>query len=249
LENFVKLKANIDIYLTSKKENETQTTLSFKRMILAVKFFNKAFDGAILNKDKIDKYINILFNAHISTHITEGKEVAVQVFELHNTRGIRLNIIEIVKAKLMKAVFQHSSEEKEAERIIQDLQKTFGKIYELEELTAENTFRGELGLDDILFHHLRIIDDGSVIDYNHGDSEYDEPSMYTKREDAIVEYIEKRIKNQKSSRDKVNYVINLTERFYKSVLVSCEWLPLLDKENNLAGDVLIFERELSLEFF
>ena len=78
-------------------------TISLNRIFDALKYFIRKFEDKSLNIECIDNYINTLMNAHISAHITYDKAVAVQIFELQNTRGINLNLIEKVKAKLINS--------------------------------------------------------------------------------------------------------------------------------------------------
>ncbi len=138
---------------------EIETT-SFKRIIEAIKIFKKLFESKGLKKEDIEKYITTLLNAEVSVHTTNDKKVAVQIFELQNSRGIELDLIEKVKAKLMKEVYLHSNEN-ESQKIIQELQKDFAEIYKYEEKIDDSNLRGNLTLDRILLHHLRVIDDGN----------------------------------------------------------------------------------------
>ena len=61
-------------------------------MLFALNFFKKLFKDEKLKTDNIDSYLNTLLNAHISVYSTKSKAVAVQIFELKNTRGINLSL-------------------------------------------------------------------------------------------------------------------------------------------------------------
>ena len=233
-------------------EIKSEQTLSIKRIIFALNHFRKLFDGGKpdpkLNAAKIHNYIKTLTQAHISTHITYDKAIAVQIFELQNTRGIKLNLIEKVKSKLMKAVYINAESEKR-DVIISGIQKNFAEIYRLEEAISSNTFRGELSLEDILLHHLRIVDDGAKLaaaDKNL----FNSPAKHGDKEKSILSYIDTKINIVENSPDSiVKYITELTDNFKKTVQLVSKELPEEDKENHLIGDLLILDKSLSLEFF
>lgn len=244
-----KLKDSNDNWEISSFElSETeQQTLSIQRILVALNYFRKLFkDGKQLHINKIENYIETFKDAAISTHIAKSKAVAVQIFELQNTRGLKLNLIEKVKSKLMKAVYLNA-ESNEAEDKILIIQKEFARIYQLEEQVNSNVFRGELALEDILFHHLRIIDDGSKLSTNDKNL-FNEPSKYGNKEEAILNYIDKQI-SEKQNVDIVNYIIKLVTKFKSTVEFVSNYLPKKDEINRLIGDVLILDKSLSLEFF
>jgi hypothetical protein len=226
-------------------------TLSIQRILFALNFFKKLFqDNKMLQKNKIDSYIETFMNASISTHITKSKAIAVQIFELQNSRGVKLNLIEKVKAKLMKGIYLNADSENKDE-IICKIQDNFSKIYHLEELASISSFRGGLLLEDILLHHLRVVDDGfkiQIMDTNNDKNIFNIPSKYGNKEDLILNYLDKSI-NEKSQVDVVNYIVNLSSRFQMSVELVSSYLPELDKKNHLIGDVLILDKDFSLEFF
>ena len=224
-------------------------TLSINRIVFALDYFKKLFVEKKLDVNKIERYVETLIKAHISTHITTEKAVAVQIFELQNTRGIKLSLIEMVKAILMKAVYLRS-ESVETEHKINIVRAEFAKIYQLEERAISNSFRGNLLLEDILLHHLRIVDDGSKVIHKNGDNEgkFNSPSKSDNKEDAILNYIKSQI-TSKQPNEVVDYIINLSEKFRMSVELVSKTLPEYDKENRLIGDVLILDKVLSLEFF
>ena len=175
---------NLDIS-SIEQHNIEQHTLSIKRILYALDFFKNAFNSKKeLNKDKIDGYVQTFLNADISKHITYNKAVAVQIFELQNTRGVKLNLIEKVKSKLMKEIYLNS-QQNETDDKISIIQKEFARIYQLEEQASSNAFRGDMMLEDILLHHLRIIDDGSKQNADNSTS-FSSPSRYGNKEELIL---------------------------------------------------------------
>jgi hypothetical protein len=228
----------------------SEPTLSIQRILFALNHFKQLFKDRKqklrLELEEIDDYVKVLTSAHISTHTTRSKAIAVQIFELQNTRGVKLNLIEKVKSKLMKAVYLNADSEN-AENIITDIQKEFAEIYRFEETASLHAFKGELTLDDILLHHLRMVDDGTklfAVDKNI----FNSPSKHGNREEAILVYLDKCISN-KQSKEVVEYVIQLTNSLTKSILFVSKELHVIDKQNYLIGDVLILDKTLSLEFF
>ncbi len=239
---------NFDLNSWELLNNDTQT-LSIKRIMYAIKYFKELFESeknpALIYKD-INKYINTFLDAEISIHKTDNKAVAVQIFELQNTRGIKLSLIEKVKSKLMKEIYLNS-ESTETEENIKIIQREFAEIYRLEELLSSSAFRGDLSLDDILLHHLRMVDDGTKLTTENKNS-FNSPSLFGNKEELILYYISDSIKG-KSKKDIVDYIKNLSCKFKLSVdLVSLK-LPKYDRDNDLIGDVLILEKGLSLELF
>lgn len=70
--------------IVEKSENDTS---SFIRILDSLDFFKKIFE-----KNKIvdaTELIDALLNAEISIHKTKDKKVAVQIFELQNSRGVK----------------------------------------------------------------------------------------------------------------------------------------------------------------
>jgi uncharacterized protein with ParB-like and HNH nuclease domain len=216
-------------------------TSSFKRIVKAFEYFQKSFSK--LGNLKIDRLINTLLNSHISTHVAENKKIAVQIFELQNSRGIKLDIIEKVKSKLMKEVYVNSEENNDDEKI-KTIQQHFSNIYKLEEKTKENSFRGDLKLENILFHHLRVIDDGCKMEAK----ELHSPS-YGNIETTLLEYISDKINGKKNKEDKIKYILRLSELFEKSVDIICNTLIEKDIQNPLIGDSIILDRNISIEMF
>ncbi len=222
-----------------KEENQT---LSIKRILFALNFFKKALKEQLQAQAKeIGDYVNTLLNAHISTHITFDKAVAVQVFELQNTRGISLSLIEKVKAKLMKAVYLQDSNSEETIKKIQD---NFAEIYKLEEQTSESSFRGDLPLEEILNYHLRVMDDGSKLTPKK-QNDFRQPST-NNREESILEYLDAKIKESKCA---ICYIVNLVESFKQTVKFLSSDLKELDGKNKLIGDVIILNKTYSIQLF
>lgn len=214
-------------------------TSSFKRIIKTFEYFKKSFNRFKVQNIKV--LINTLLKSKISTHVTNNKTIAVQIFELQNSRGIKLDIIEKVKSKLMKEIYLYSED---SEQDIKTIQKCFTNIYKLEEQTLESSFRGDLKLENILLHHLRVIDDGNKRETR----DLHSPS-HGNLEITLLEYISKKINDTKDSHNKVNYILNLSKLFEKSVEIICNTLVVKDKNNPLIGDTLILDRNLSIEMF
>ena len=226
-----------------------QQTLSLQRMLNALQYFKGLFSrkdkaGLCLQFENISGYTDTLFEAHISSHITDTKAVAVQIFELQNTRGIKLNLIEKVKSKLMKAIYV-SAIQKNSEEIVKIIQQDFSFVYEHEETVSVKSFRGELSLEQVLFHHLRIIDDGTKPALKDRDA-FTSPRKSGSIEESILNYVDSQI-NQKTN--VVEYVVNLAANFRTTVELVSTILPLCDEINRLIGDLMILDTRLSLEFF
>ncbi|NLA24614.1 MAG: DUF1524 domain-containing protein, partial [Bacteroidales bacterium] len=219
--------------------SEEKQTLSIKRILFALNFFKRSFKKE-LQKQNIKNYIGTFLNAHISTHVTTDKAVAVQIFELQNTRGISLDLIEKVKAKLMKAIYLQDSH---SETTIKIIQNNFAEIYKLEEQISESSFRGDLPLEEILNYHLRMVDDGSKLTQEKPD--FRQPSI-DNREESILTYLDKRISESENA---VSYIVDLVERFKQTVQFLSVDLRELDTKNNLIGDVMILSKFYSTHLF
>lgn len=219
--------------------SDSNHTLSIERMLFALNFFKKGFKDEKLKTDNIDSYLNTLLNAHISVHSTKSKAVAVQIFELQNTRGINLSLLEKVKAKLMKAVYLELNDDSKI--IIDRIQSEFSEIFKYEESLDNNNFRGDLHLDEILLYHLRIIDDGLKLEENNPD--FWNPSTNNK-EESILNYIDKKLTD-----NAVFYAENLFKKLSKTVKFLSQDITLLDRENRLIGDTIILSKFYSLELF
>lgn len=219
-------------------------TCSQRKMVLALLRFHHAFQNGKLELDKIGGYIESVLNAHCSHHLTKDKSVAVNIFEMHNTRGIPLTTLEIIKAMLMKFVYDHGGSK------VEEIQKEFGEIYGMEERVAELGFRGEITMEQILRLHLRVVDDGTKTTA----SDFDYP-VINANADALVEYVDSRLNfvdrektTRKGPENGVQYALNLAKEFKKSVRIVCKILPTWDEENSLLGDVVIQDWELSYQF-
>ncbi len=239
---FLKIKSNESIEILP--ENKT---LSISRIEFALEYFEKQFDTKKLKLDSIEKYIDILIESHISSHITEDKAVAVQIFELHNSRGVKLNTIEKVKAKLMKALYLNA-EKGDVDEMIGKVQKSFGQIYHLEEKTSSTSFRGNLSLEEILLIHLRMIDDGTKIKNPEREQVFNSPSKTGNREDNILNYLDEKLKNIEKE-NIATYVEKLVEKFEETVRFIVIEVPEMDMKNHLIGDSIILERNYSLSLF
>lgn len=228
-----------------KNLKESAQTSSLKRMAEAVILFIKAFSSidknvALLNVNHIAKYLEILNNAFCSVAIFKDKSVASQIFELHNTRGVKLTETEKVKALLMKNIYIHSSTPIEAEQNILKVQEDFARIFKLEEKANEVWIRGDMSLDTILMYHLRAVEDGNKkekfvfpqwIEGDRGSFEYVKESISKKNKEEIVVY-SKRLANE----------------FAKSMEIITIDIPEADKQNHIIGDVLLLDKTRSLIF-
>jgi hypothetical protein len=225
-------------------------TRSQRRMVLALLRFHQAFQKGELERDRIGDYIAAVMTAHCSHHLTWDKSVAVNIFEMQNTRGIPLTTLEIIKAMLMKFVYDHGGEDRRSK--VGQIQAEFGEIYGMEERVAERSFRGEMTMEHLLRLHLRVVDDGT----KKAADDFDLPRNNANA-DALVEYVDSRLHyedgdkttRKKAPADGVQYALNLAKEFKKSVRIASETLPTWDEEDSLVGDVLILDRDLSCQFF
>lgn len=226
-------------------------TRSQRRMVLALLHFHKAFQSkGKLEREKIGDYIAVIMTAHCSRHLTPDKSVAVNIFEMHNTRGVPLTTLEIVKASLMKFVYDHGGAERESK--VAEIQTAFGEIYGMEERLAARSFRGEMTMEQLLRLHLRVVDDGNK---RRADDFHSPPA--NANSDALAEYVNSRLrfingdksKAERPTGEGVEYALQLSHEFRKSVRIISETLPEWDSEEKLVGDVLILDRDLSCQFF
>ncbi len=219
---------------------EENFTRSQRRIVLALLRFHQGFQKGELKPDNIAGYIKMILEAHCSRHLTKDKSVAVNIFEMQNTRGIRLTTLEIIKAMLMKFVYDHGGENRESK--VEQIQAEFGEIYRMEEQLAAHRFRWDMTVEHLLCLHLRVVDDGTKKTAKDFRSPADP--------DALVAYVGSRLKESKmKEEDGVRYALNLAEEFKKSVRIVSETLPAWDKADSLVGDVLILDRDLSCQFF
>ena len=225
-------------------------TRSQRRMVLALLRFHQAFQMRELEQEKIMSYIGVVMKSLCSHHLTRRKSVAVSIFEMHNTRGIPLSILEIIKAKLMKFVYDHGGAEHESK--VEQIQKEFGEIYGLEEQLATRSFRGKMTMEHLLNLHFRVVDDGNK---STAAEEFKSPPNNAKAED-LVTYLETMLhftdRKKTTGKDResgVEYALNLAKEFKKTVRIVSNTLPEWDDEDPLVGDVLILEPDLSCQFF
>ncbi len=225
-------------------------TRSQRRIILVLLQMDQAFLKGELDPDKIPAYIDVLMKAHCSHHLTRDKSVAVNVFEMHNTRGVPLTTLEVVKAMLMKFVYDHGETEAARKELVEGIQSEFGQIYGMEERLAECSFRGEMTTDQILRHHLRAVDDGSKAQAR----QFHSPPADANG-DALIAHVGKRLrfedddKTPRKPEDGVAYALALARELSSSMRIVSEHLPRWDMDDSLVGDVLILEPGLSCEFF
>lgn len=219
---------------------KSEFTVSQKRMVLAALRFQGAFESEELKKDRIPAYIRVISESLCSKHVTYNKAVAVSVFEMHNTRGVALKLIEVIKAKLMRFVYHHGGDDKN--RLVSEIQAEFAAIHAMEEKLAVSGFRGEMSMDGIIRHHLRVIDDGQKTK----SEDYDMPDKNA-GSDKLLDYIDRKLAEQTTS--PTSYPLSLAKKLKESVQIVCDYLPQWDTNDNLVGDVMILDRGLSCEFF
>jgi Protein of unknown function DUF262/Protein of unknown function (DUF1524) len=224
-------------------------TSSQRRMVFALLRFRQAFQTQELKSEKITSYIGVVMKSLCSHHLTRDKAVAVSIFEMHNTRGIPLSPLEIVKAKLMKFVYDHAGPERDSK--VEQIQREFGAIYRMEEQLSTRSFRGKMTMEHLLRLHFRVVDDGS----KSTEEDFHSPPNSATGND-LVAYLETMLHFMDSKRTTgrerksgVEYAVNLATEFKKSVLIVSKTLPDWDAKNGLVGDVLILEPNLSCQFF
>lgn len=233
---------NINNQLTELIEDTTTKTMSFVRMLEAVKLFLDCFSGEKklpkLEIDKIDKYVNVIDKAHCSVASYNDKAVASQIFELHNTRGIALSETEKVKALLMKNVYINSQNPTIE---IEKIQNSFAHIFEMEEKASDVWLRGDLLLDNILMYHLQAVEDGYKND------NFSLPQA-VKGDNGSFEYVKKALFKKKDKNKIVDYAVNLADQFQKSMDILVNKIPKADEENPLIGDILLLDKNRSIIF-
>jgi hypothetical protein len=233
---------NINNQLTELIEDTTTKTMSFVRMLEAVKLFLDCFSGEKklpkLEIDKIDKYVNVIDKAHCSVASYNDKAVASQIFELHNTRGIALSETEKVKALLMKNVYINSQNPTIE---IEKIQNSFAHIFEMEEKASYVWLRGDLLLDNILMYHLQAVEDGYKND------NFSLPQA-VKGDNGSFEYVKKALFKKKDKNKIVDYAVNLADQFQKSMDILVNKIPKADEENPLIGDILLLDKNRSIIF-
>ncbi len=225
-------------------------TSSQRRMMIALLKFRQAFRKGRLETGSIDKYITTVMQANCSLHLTKDPSVAVNIFEMHNTRGMPLTTLEVIKALLMKFVYDNSKTHSEGELNVEKIQTQFGEIYGMEEMLAVESFRGEMTMEQLLTLHLRVIDDGEKVN-----NEFNKPDLNAGT-DKLTSYIQTKLhyhdlnkKRPKGSAEGLIYALNLAQEFKKSVTIVSKTLPTWDQADSLVGDVLILEKEISTQFF
>lgn len=234
--------SNINIRLTELLNDTETKTMSFVRMLDAVRLFIDCFsEGKKLPKldvNKIDKYVDVIDKAHCSVACYNDKAVASQIFELHNTRGLALSETEKVKALLMKNVYINS-QNSNAE--IEKIQNAFARVFEMEEKASDVWLRGDLSLDTILMHHLQAVEDG------YKKENFGSPQGIS-GDNGSFEYVKKALFKKNDKNKIVEYAINVAEQFEKSMNILVNKIPKADQENPLIGDVLLLDKNRSIIF-
>jgi hypothetical protein len=219
---------------------DSDFTLSQKRMVLAAVRMRDAFESAELVRESVPAYLRVIKESICSVHVTYDKAVAVSVFEMHNTRGVALKLIEIIKAKLMRFVYQMGGPDKN--ELVSRIQAEFAAIHAMEEKLELSSFRGEMSMEAIIRHHLRVIDDGRQ---THPE-DFDQPDRNA-GSDKMLAYIDRKLAGQAD--DLSAYPLALAAELRKSVEIVCKVIPKWDEHEDLVGDVMILNRSLSCEFF
>lgn len=219
--------------------NHESFTRSQRRMILALLCFHQAFQEDQLKISEIKNYRTVVWNSQCSLHRTTDKSVAVNIFEMHNTRGLALTTLEVIKAMLMKHVHDHGGEQKVTG--VSEIQEQFGEIYRMEESLDANSFRGELTMEQLFRLHLRVIDDGEKTKAE----EFRSPAL-TATSETLLSYVDERLTPNPRG---VDYALALANEFRESVRIASEVLPQWDGIDPIVGDTIILERELSYQFF
>ena len=223
--------------------SEEEYTRSQRRMVLTLLRFHHAFQKGELKQSEIGGYINVVMNALCSHHVARCKSVAANIFEMQNTRGIPLSTLEVVKAKLMKYVYDNGGADCESK--VKEIQTDFGDIYRMEEHLAARSFRGEITMEQLLRLHLRVVDDGM----KGKASEFDSPALNANAE-ALIAYVDTKLEAlRKNPTEGVKYAIDLAREFKKSVRIVSKTLPKWDEKDPMVGDVLILDRDLSCQLF
>jgi uncharacterized protein with ParB-like and HNH nuclease domain len=237
------LPKNIKILSNQEGEQKEEATASLMRVVLAIHTFLKSFLSdkqhipALLFENKIGDYIDVISKAAVSVGIYKNKAVASQIFELHNTRGVLLTETEKVKALLMKYVYLNS---KNGNCDVDEIQKAFATVFELEEKASHSSFRGEMDLDEILAHHLRAIDDGK------DKTAFTQPQS-VEGENGCVGYVRKKILEGGCDAG-IEYAKSLAREFAKTMeLISKEFVEQ-DRNEPLIGDVILLDQRRSMIF-
>ncbi len=234
LEREGKAEPEDDAILKALQLDANTYTHSQRRLALAMWNFHRAFEKQVLETCRIPDYVQMLSSALCSCHVAKDKTVAVNIFEMHNTRGVPLKLIEVVKAKLMKAVYDAGGSQREKD--IQAIQAEFAIIHAYEERLIVSSFRGQMSIKEILTHHLRVVDDAG----KQGGDAMNQPPRNASADD-LISYITKKLS--------ATYALVLARELRKSVQFLCDALPQWDHSEKLVGDVMILHRGLSCEFF
>ena len=231
----------IAAFTENQERRQKEATASLERVVEAMQtvfgsFANSNDTPSLLSDAKIDAYLKVISEAAVSVAIHKNKAVAAQIFELHNTRGVLLTETEKVKALLMKYVYLNRIN---ADRDVNEIQAAFANIYRLEEMAADASFRGGMGLDEILAHHLRAIDDGK------GKSSFAEPQS-VEGENGCLAYVRKKL--NADSLVGIQYAKDLANEFANSMKLVSENFVMQDKKEPLVGDVILLNQRRSMIF-
>ena len=102
-------------------------TISQRRIIEAFSFFETELTK--LDDESVELIQETLENAVISTFYISNKVEATQVFEYQNNRGKELSRFEVIKAYLMHQIYIQSTDNKQANNDIAEIQSIISKTY------------------------------------------------------------------------------------------------------------------------
>ena len=102
-------------------------TISQRRIIAAFNYFEIELQR--LDNETIDLIQQTLESAVISTFYISNKVEATQVFEYQNNRGKELSRFEVIKAYLMHQIYIYSTDNKQANNDIAEIQSIISKTY------------------------------------------------------------------------------------------------------------------------
>jgi len=210
-------KASLEDKIQNYFPDPRQSTRSQKRILYALLQFHIAYKDLTLNPDDSETYIRTIMESISSHLLAKDKTVAVNIFEMQNTRGVVLSTIEILKAKLMQFVYEHGGSNREDN--VKAIQKEFSEIYAMEGRLETTSFRGRTTMEQFLRLHLRAVDDCKKVNRK----DFWSPEISANSE-AILEYVTKRLHGATQSLPisdnlsdaGIDYALNLASELNKS---------------------------------
>lgn len=219
-------------------------TRSQMRICEAINLFLNYLNGKEMTLEMAKKIIDYIAESHCSHHVTSEKSLSINIFEMHNTRGIRLTTLETVKALLMRHVYDHADQSSRDEKI-SNIQGEFGDIYKFEDELKQSWLRGKIDLDKFLYLHLKAIDDGE----KRSKEEFGNPAKNDSS--SLITYIRHNLnKNGDASGALgVKYATSLSRQLRDSFRVAVEEFPKWDTQCDTFGDCLILNQDVSCQFY